>query len=187
MGRSAIVASGFGELFLLDIAGDGFDLSGWAEIQAGDELRRVNWPAPQGDDAFLMVDADALAEAGITLAEADGDRLRGVVLISDAVHVVTPAGAEVVGRSVWHLLGAFDANADGKLSAADPTFPSLRLFHDGQAAAEEIVRLSDDGVSEIGLQMGRRWYSTPVSVLIEGTFVRTNGALGQSAAIVYGR
>lgn len=117
---------------LLDIAGDGLDLSGAASTELlGDGPQGVAWTTPGTDDCFLMVDATRLRDTGYRVLDSSGQEVDGIILFRDGLRVAAPGAAPgEVAADGRELLAAFDADASGRIDSADPVFGYLWLFMD---------------------------------------------------------
>jgi Collagen triple helix repeat (20 copies)/Putative metal-binding motif len=120
------------DVALLDLEGDGIDLSGSATttLLAGQIQRLTRWTVPGTDDAFLAVDATTLRATGWRLFDARGQELDGRQLLVEGRSIRRPDGTERIATSALDLLRFLDSNADGHVSAADPGTQSLAFFTD---------------------------------------------------------
>jgi hypothetical protein len=132
---------------LVDTAGNGFHLSspqdGVAfDLDADGTPNHTSWTTTGSDDAWLALDRN-----GNGLID-DGRELFG----NFTEQPPTIAGESKNG---FRALAVFDANGDGKITAADPVFTALRLWrddnHNGVSEANELHTLSELGVSAIAL------------------------------------
>lgn len=153
------VRCGSGEVAVLDMRGNGLDLSGSVIVIASDQPTRVAWTKPNSDDAFLVLDATALRQAGLDLRSAVGEALTGHMLFSGNLRLKDPGGREVFFRTPLHLLGALDSNRDGRVTALDRCWPHLLLLtdHNGNGAIDtrELQRLASSGVTSLVLKPGQ--------------------------------
>jgi hypothetical protein len=128
---------------LLDLAGDGFTLTGRAngvrfDLNGDGQKEQVSWTAlGDDDDAWLALDRDG-----------DGLISSGRELFGSFTH--QPPSGEPNGFLALRLL---DADNDGQITAEDPSFAALRLWvdanHDGISQPAELRTLVSQGVSSI--------------------------------------
>ncbi|MEF8754990.1 MAG: calcium-binding protein [Accumulibacter sp.] len=152
---------------IVDLDGDGIELTARADSNVvfdmdGDGLKE--WTGWIGkDDAFLVIDANLNGKID-SIAELIGDQ----------------------NRSGFAELVTYDANADGILDAADPTWTEFRLWRDansnGVTDAGELLTLAQGGIKSIDLHYttvnftaaGNRIHETSV-------FEKTAGGVGTLA------
>ena len=156
--------------FLLDVRGDGFDLSG-TNRNAG-----TRWTRVMPDDGLLAVDASGLRALGVDISNAGQARLEGVVPISSRLRVVANGQAKEVGNS-WQMLAVLDANGDGKLDTKDPSWNHLRIFvdrnGDGSISDTEVRTVTETGIRDISARTGTSRdgrTDTRGNSLVEGAF-----------------
>lgn len=187
---SQTVSEGGFDPLLLDLKGDGINLGGHTttELVTG-ERADLRWPKAGTDDAFLLLDATSLREAGFLVMNAKGEQVDGNTLFKDGLKLKTPDGKEVIIADGWQLLGLFDTNKDEKINAADRVWRHLRLFvdkdADGTIGKGELTNLSSSNVRDIVLtgkgatrtdEFGNTW--------VEGTFTKTDGKAGLIAEVL---
>jgi hypothetical protein len=139
----------FGTPVLLDINGDGFQLTSFADgvdfdIAGNGNSRRMSWTARGADDSFLALDRN-----GNGLIDG-GDELFG-------------GYTEQLGRSRpsngFEALRLLDSNRDNLISSLDSSFSKLRAWtdtnHDGVSEAAELRTLSEVGIESISLDYQR--------------------------------
>ncbi|HEX2611926.1 MAG TPA: hypothetical protein VHK68_13015 [Gemmatimonadales bacterium] len=135
---------------VIDLAGDGFDLSSLEEgvsfdLDADGEKEWTAWTAVLSDDAFLVLDRNG-----------NGRIDNGTELFGDR----TPQLFSDVANG-YRALSVFDlpeqgGNGDGWISLADAVYRDLRLWidtnHDGLSQPDEITTLQAQGVKALRLQ-----------------------------------
>lgn len=153
---------------MLDLDGDGFELSNYANGATFDITGRgsaVRTAFVTGGDAFLALDRNGNG------AIDDGTELFG-----------DQRGA----ANGYEELRALDSNGDGRINASDRDFEQLRLWRDnGNGVTEEgeLVSLRDAGVSELSLA-----YRNVNQIAMGGnrltqlaSFARSDGTYGNAA------
>jgi hypothetical protein len=106
---------------VLDLAGDGIDLSGSVTtLLVSGEPQTVPWTVAQSDDAFLAVNATAARTAGWEILDSHGQLLDGVQLLAKGRRVRLPGQPEQIAGSALAMLGFLDANRDGIVDLRDP-------------------------------------------------------------------
>ncbi len=173
--------------FLLDVRGDGFDLSGTSR-SAG-----TRWTRVTPDDGFLAVDASGLRALGIDISSAGQARVDGVVPVSSRLRIMADGQPKEVGNS-WQMLTVLDANRDGKLDTRDPCWNHLRIFidrnGDGSISDAEVRTIVESGIRDISAKIGTSRdgrADTHGNGLVEGTFTRVDGSSGKSADVTFAR
>lgn len=125
---------------ILDIDGDGFDMTSYSggvsfDVSGRGYPTQTSWTSADSDDAWLVLDRN------------ENNRIdSGLEMFGDACE--QPAGQ--TPRNGFSALAEFDrpekgGNADGKITRRDAIFKKLRLWqdrnHDGISEAEELSRL----------------------------------------------
>ena len=174
---------------LLDLSGDGLDLSGsvTTDLLSG-RLESVRWTTAATDDAFVMVDADGARVVGYDIQRSDGTPVSGLTLFRDGLRIVDPEGnASVVGNA-WQMLGIFDHDRDGTVSLADPVFEHLVAFTDldanGAVGAEELTPMADAGVLDLATTSSVPPFTDEYgNTRTDGSFTRQDDNLGLASAV----
>lgn len=131
---------------LLDIAGDGFRLTSWADgvVFAQSPAYRPSeraWTEPNSDDAWLVLDWNR-----------DGIINDGSEMFGD--HTPQPPPPNGQRRNGFAALAQWD-NGDDTIDGNDEVFASLRLWqdrnHDAQSQPEELHSLTELGVAAISV------------------------------------
>ena len=137
---------------VIDLLGDGFDLTGAAEGVSfdidGDGARdNISWTAADSDEAWLALDRDG-----------DGRVDDGRELFGNFTAQPAPPPGEL--KNGFLALAELDrpasgGNSDGVIDGLDSVFSALRLWrdanHDGRSAPGELHTLPSQGVARIHL------------------------------------
>jgi hypothetical protein len=129
---------------VLDIDGDGFDLSGSVTTTAlSGQPQTVRWTVAGSDDWFLAVEAsDLRAQFGWRILDSHGQDLDGIQLLAAGRMLQGPGETEPrLARSALEMLGFLDANGDGFIGPSDP--PSTRLVLFGDTDGDGAIDVSD--------------------------------------------
>jgi hypothetical protein len=135
---------------IIDLAGDGFDLSGPVtgvlfDLDSDGEKEQTAWTTLISDDAFLALDRNG-----------NGNIDDGTELFGD--HSPQPFSEMPNG---YLALRVFDlpeqgGNTDGLISALDAIYSDLRLWidknHDGMSQPDELASLRSQGVKALWLE-----------------------------------
>jgi hypothetical protein len=177
---------------VLDLGGDGLDLSGTTTTSLfNGQPEDSRWTQPGSNDAFLMVDADALAAIGYQIHDFAGLAVTGDVLIQDGLRITPPGQPEARITDGWQMLALFDSNKDGRINASDPVFSKLKLYTDanGDGAIQpgEIQSLSSV-VRDILVNTNPPSRADDFNNRrCDGEFTRTDGTTGQAANYWFAR
>ena len=137
---------------LIDVAGDGFDLTDSTggvlfDFDGDGERERLSWTSRDSDDAWLVLDRNSNGTID------DGAELFGN-------RTVQPAPEPGVSKNGFLALAEYDkvesgGNNDGRIESSDSIFSSLRLWqdrnHNGLAESSELHLLTELGVESISL------------------------------------
>lgn len=146
------------DALVLDLGGNGIDLGGMTTTKLlGGKPRKVAWTKAGTDDAFLVLDADALVKAKYKVLGGGGAKLAGKVLLGGDVTVFSKKdeGKSNVqaGGCAWLSLRDLDTNRDGKVDPSDPTWACMKAWTDtnadGTIGADEVRGLSDAAVQAL--------------------------------------
>ncbi|HEX2686383.1 MAG TPA: hypothetical protein VHN14_07185 [Kofleriaceae bacterium] len=132
---------------MIDVAGDGFLLTSWAEgvefaARPGVRPSARAWTEPNSDDAWLVLDRDG-----------DGVINDGSEMLGNATpQPQPPAGTR---RNGFLALAQYDDDRNGAIDEHDVIFSELRLWqdadHDGTSQPSELHTLPELGVAGISL------------------------------------
>jgi EF hand len=170
---------------VLDVAGDGLDLGGIATTSLlNGQPEDSRWTQPNSDDAFVVLDADALAAIGFQVHDYAGQTVTGDRLIQDGLRITVPGQPEARITDGWQMLNLFDANKDGRIDASDPAFARLKLYTDSNGdGAIEPGELQSLGAAVRSILVN----ANPAvrtddfnSRRADGQFTRTDGTTGQA-------
>jgi hypothetical protein len=168
---------------LVDVAGDGFDLTGPSDgvnfdLNGDGRAERLSWTAPGTDDAWLALDRDG-----------DGAVSSGRELFGNFTpQPEPPPGAR---RNGFLALAAYDlpsadGNGDGVIDASDAVFARLRLWrdadHDGVSQPEELHALASLGVARLHLD-----YKESKRVDVNGNWFRYRAKVDDARGAKAGR
>lgn len=145
------------DALILDVGGDGIDLSGEVRDRSGNGTR---WTKAGTNDAFLMIDGDAAAAAGCPLEAGAPPKVEAVTglqtLKGSFRRVGQPQDPPVI--HVFAVLAQLDGNGDGQLNGLDPEWACLRAGIDANADGliepSECRTLAESGVAAIVLWSG---------------------------------
>lgn len=192
--RHALISTGrapaSNSVLVLDLAGDGADLSGHTttSLLTGNRLS-TNWTAT-GDDAFLAVDATALRVAAIANISRAGTPVDGGVFLRSGLQVrIAGSSTTVNTTSGWHMLGLFDANNDGVISNQDPAFQYAKVFvdadGDGTIGSGELGSLAGR-VASISFSPGAGVTDSFGNRFDSDTYQTSGGASRTSVGVLFG-
>jgi hypothetical protein len=156
---------------VLDLDGDGLELT-----------------QRDGSDVYFDVDHDGFSERSAWVRGDDGFLARdinGNGKIDDNSELFGDATT-----SGFSALATLDSNQDGKISAADTAFSTLRIWRDlngnGVTDEGELKTLTETGITEISLAI-----STPAqgnirgnTITAEATFTRTDGSTSKISDVI---
>ncbi|MCP4981491.1 MAG: hypothetical protein GY935_13465 [Gammaproteobacteria bacterium] len=167
------------ELVILDLRGDGINLSGTAVVSIAGKSSRYRWTKPNSDDAWLIVDVGTLGQLGWLVKHANGIQAEGRILISDGLIITDPGGKVSYINDRVEFLHILDKNKDGMLDSRDQTWRSLSLFADqngdGQIEGAEISSLADNGVRALFPRLHSSRKDSHGNTLWDFTFTNSTG------------
>mgnify|MGYP001560344774 CR=1 FL=1 len=185
------------DALILDLAGDGVDLTGTATTKlVGGKAKKLSWTKPGTDDAFVVLDCDGLVKAKFKVTGAGGAKLAGKVLLNGDVTVKAKkdeGGSNVqASGSVWLALRDLDTNRDGKVDASDPTWEFFKLWvdkdADGAIGADELRGMADVVIT-MGLPTTAPEDSAKTddagNVRVDGEFTLADGKTACAAAVTF--
>jgi hypothetical protein len=184
--EAVMAATGSNEVLVLDLRGDGLDLSGRARVNVAGSVRELGWTAPDTDDAFLAVGALSIRQMGYELRWADGGRVQNEILVSDGLTLTGPDGSTRHISSPIDLLGHLDKNNDGRMDSSDPAwrylFPVVDRNGDGKVSPNEVTSLDDSGIRSISLEVGDSEKDSHGNCVANGEFTSSKGT-SRTAAV----
>jgi len=156
---------------VLDLDGDGLELT-----------------QQDGSDVYFDVDHDGFSERSAWVGGDDGFLARDINSNGNIDDVSELFGDATT--SGFSALAALDSNQDGKISAADTAFSTLRVWRDlngnGTTDEGELKTLTETGITEISLVT-----STPAqgnirgnTITAEATFTRTDGSTSKISDVL---
>lgn len=173
--------------FVLDLSGDGIALGGDTTTSLFGPPVRVRWTKPTTDDAFMALNATALRSKGYDMKNAAGIQLAGVQLVRGGVRLRGPNAADVAVSDPWQLLSLLDANADGKLTVADPPWSIFSLFVDtganGKIDSGELMDFASAGIASLSLAHGARTTDIHGNTLASGSYQTASGSTRVAAGV----
>jgi hypothetical protein len=146
--RLAVIQTTAPELVVVDLGGNGIDLSGAVRtsLPTG-SAARMRWTKMNSDDAFLVIDATTLRTSGWSLTTAAGEPLAGSIFPRGGLKVTDASGSSFTPSNAFELLARLDGNRDGQINTSDPAWLSVTLFRDRDAdgiiSAGELTRANE--------------------------------------------
>jgi hypothetical protein len=133
---------------VLDLAGDGIELTSWQDGVVFDLVPWVGpahraWTQADSDDAWLVLDLSH-----------DGKIDNGLEMFGDMT--VQPAGAGSKTANGFLALEQYDQGTDGLIDERDSVYQRLQLWqdrnHDGVSQPDELYSLASKGVAGISVE-----------------------------------
>ncbi|WP_246668610.1 hypothetical protein [Bradyrhizobium sp. UNPF46] len=167
---------------VVDLDGNGIDLLPLSSSSAafdmdGQGRERTAWIS--GADGLLAIDLGANGSAA-----PDG-------IINQTEEIVFTAWAPGTTSDMAALAQVFDSNHDGALSRADARWDDFRIWQDlnadGISQSGEVHKLSDFGISSIGLNPTGDPSALSDGSIIQGlsSYTRTDGTMGIAGDVIF--
>lgn len=132
--RLSVIQMAGPELVVIDLGGDGVDLSGGVRTSlVTGSAAGMRWVKAQSDDAMVMLDATALRASGVSLMTAAGEPLEAFVMPRGGLKITDASGTSFIASTGLELLARLDANRDGRIDKNDPAWSATTLFRDRDA------------------------------------------------------
>lgn len=132
--RLTVIQMSGPELVVVDVGGDGVDLSGGVRTSlVTGSAAGMRWVKAESDDAMVLLDAAALRAGGVSLMTAAGEPLDGLVVPRGGLRMTDASGSSFAASAGLELLARLDANRDGRIDKSDPAWSATTLFRDRNA------------------------------------------------------